>query len=56
LELRVAGVVGILLDAKSRSAVDAIHPHLNALRHKAGFSLTEQVYDSALALAGESDA
>ena len=55
LELRVAGVVGVLLEAKSRSAVDAVRPHLDALRHKAGFYLTEQVYHSALALAGESD-
>ena len=55
LELRVAGVVGILLEAKSRSAVGAVRPHLDALRHKAGFHLTEQVYHSALLLAGESN-
>ena len=55
LELRVAGVVGLLLEAKSRSAVDEVRPHLDALRHKAGFYLTEQVYHSALTLAGESD-
>jgi hypothetical protein len=54
LELRVAGVVGILLEAKSRSAVDAIRPHLDALRHKAGFYLSEQVYRAALSLADES--
>ena len=55
LELRVAGVVGLLLEGKSQSAVDAVHPHLDALRHKAGFYLADQVYHSALALAGESD-
>jgi len=55
LELRVAGVVGVLLEAKSQSAVGAIRPHLDALRHKAGFYLAEGVYHSALALAGESD-
>jgi hypothetical protein len=54
LELRVAGVVGILLEAKSRSAVDAIRPHLDALRHKAGFYLSEPVYRAALSLADES--
>jgi predicted nucleic acid-binding protein len=54
LELRVAGVVGLLLEAKSRSAVDEVRPHLDALRHKAGFYLTEQVYHSALTLVGES--
>jgi predicted nucleic acid-binding protein len=55
LELRVAGIVGILLEARSRGSVDTIRPHLDALRHKAGFYLAEQVYHSALALAGESD-
>jgi predicted nucleic acid-binding protein len=55
LELRVAGIVGLLLEAKSRSAVDEVRPHLDALRHKAGFYLADQVYHSALALAGESD-
>ena len=46
---------GLLLEAKSRSAVDAIRPHLDALRHKAGFYFAEQVYHSALTLAGEID-
>jgi predicted nucleic acid-binding protein len=54
LELRVAGVVGLLLEAKSRSAVDEVRPHLDALRHKAGFCLSESVYHAALSLAGES--
>ncbi len=55
LELRVAGVVGVLLDAKSHSAVNVIRPHLDALRQKAGFYLAEGVYHSALVLAGESE-
>jgi hypothetical protein len=54
-ELRVAGVVGMLLEAKSRNAVDAVSPHLDALRHKAGFYLSEPVYHAAVSLAGESD-
>ena len=55
LELRVVGVAGRLLEAKSRGVVDAIRPHLDALRHKAGFYLSEPVYHAALSLAGESD-
>ncbi len=55
LELRVAGVVGLLLEAKSQGAVDAIRPHLDALRREAGFYLTEDVYHSAITLAGEND-
>jgi predicted nucleic acid-binding protein len=55
LELRVTGVVGLLLEAKSRGAVDAVRPHLDALRHEAGFYLSEPVYHFALSLTGESD-
>ena len=55
LELRVVGVVGLLLEAKSRSAVVAVRPHLDALRHKAGFYLSDPVYHAAVSLAGESD-
>ena len=55
LELRVTGVVGILLEAKSQGIIGAVLPHLDALRHKAGFYLSEPVYQAALAAAGESD-
>ena len=55
LELRVTGVVGLLLEAKSRGAVDTIRPHLDLLRHNAGFYLSEPVYQAILSLAGESD-
>lgn len=54
LGLRVMGVVGILLDAKSHGAIDAIRPHLEALRQSAGFFLSDAVVAEALALAGES--
>ncbi len=52
--LRVVGVVGVLLDAKAHGVVDAVRPHLEALRQQAGFYLSESLYQSALALAGES--
>ena len=55
LGLRVTGVVGLLLEAKSRGVVGTIRPRLDALRHKAGFYLSEPVYHAALSLAGESD-
>jgi len=54
LGLSVVGVVGILLEAKTKGAVDAIRPHLDALRQTAGFYLSESLYKYALALAGES--
>ena len=55
LGLQVIGVVGILLEAKVKGAVDALRPHLDALRQTAGFYLSEPLYRSALALAGESE-
>ena len=55
LELRVTGVVGLLLEAKSRGTVAAVRPHLEALRHRAGFYQSEPVYQAVLSLAGESD-
>jgi hypothetical protein len=53
--LRVLGVMGILLDAKSHGAIKAVRPHLDALRQTAGFYLADAVYDSVLLLAGEMD-
>jgi hypothetical protein len=52
--LRVIGVVGVLLDAKAQGVVEAVQPHLEALRQQAGFYLSESLYQSALVLAGES--
>lgn len=51
--LRVVGVVGILLEAKAAGLVEAIRPQLDALRHTAGFYLSESFYQHALELAGE---
>ena len=54
LGLRVVGVVGILLDAKTCGVVKAVRPHLDALRQTAGFYLDDVVYKHALSLADES--
>ena len=51
--LHTVGVVGVLLEAKAEGAVDAIRPHLDALRQGAGFYLDQGVYRHALVLAGE---
>jgi len=55
LGLRVMGIVGILLEAKTQGAIDKITPHLDALRQTAGFYLSEQLYQSLRALANESN-
>lgn len=52
--LRVMGVVGLLLRAKELGLVDQVRPLLDGLRQKAGFYLSEPVYDHALEVAGES--
>jgi len=54
LGLRVIGVVGILLEAKSSAIIDKVRPLLDGLRQAAGFYLSESLYQHALVLAGES--
>ncbi len=53
LELPVMGVVGILLEAKANKLVDRLLPHLDDLRNKAGFYLSEPLYQSILLTSGE---
>ena len=53
LELPVMGVVGILLEAKAIKLVDRVLPHLDDLRNKAGFYLSEPLYQSILLTSGE---
>lgn len=53
LGLKVAGVVGILLEAKNRQLLSPVRPYLDALRHNAGFYLKDSLYRTALRLAGE---
>ncbi|MFN8473097.1 MAG: DUF3368 domain-containing protein [Anaerolineae bacterium] len=55
LGLRVVGVVGVLLQAKTAGLLDRVQPHLDALRQVAGFYLSESVYHHALLLAEEGD-
>jgi len=51
--LQVVGVVGVLLDARTKGAIDTVRPYLDGLRQEAGFYLSETVYRRALVLAGE---
>ena len=53
LNLRVMGVVGLLVRAKTIGLLSRIHPQLDALREQAGFYLSEAVYREALRLANE---
>lgn len=51
--LEVVGVLGILLEAKSKGFISHIKPHLDALRQKAGFYIHDKLYQQILALAEE---
>jgi uncharacterized protein len=55
LGLRVVGVVGILLEARSHGEIRAVRPCLDGLRQTAGFYLDDALYARALLLAGEGE-
>ena len=52
-DLKVMGVVGLLIRAKNIGLIPEVRPHLDALRQQAGFYLSGPVYQHALRLAGE---
>lgn len=51
--LQVAGVLGILIEAKNRNHIRDVRPHLDALRQQAGFYIHESLYHQVLKLVGE---
>jgi hypothetical protein len=51
--LRVVGVLGVLLEAKSKGLIKNIKPYLDMLRQQAGFYIRETLYQQMLILAGE---
>lgn len=53
LGLRPMGVIGLLIEAKRRKRVEAVKPLLDALRDRAGFRISGQLYARILADTGE---
>jgi predicted nucleic acid-binding protein len=53
MSLRPLGVLGILLEAKTKGFVTVVKPHVDNLRQTAGFYLSEAVYQTVLNLAKE---
>lgn len=51
--LKVVGVVGVLVEAKTHGMIHTVKPHLDALRGTAGFYLTESLYRHVLDSTGE---
>ena len=55
LNLEYTGVLGILVEAKSQGIISSVKPLLDALINRAGFWVSESIYNDILQLAGESD-
>lgn len=53
IKLKPVGIIGILLEAKSKNFIKTIKPHLNSLRQIAGFRISEPLYIHSLNLANE---
>lgn len=53
LGLNVIGVLGVLVEAKSKGYISKIKPFMDALRQTAGFFLAEDVYQHVLSIARE---
>lgn len=53
LGLHPLGVLGLLLEAKKRGLVEEIRSSLQALRHQAGFYVSDDLYRSVLDMANE---
>jgi len=53
LGLHYTGLIGVLIEAKRKSIIDAIKPHLNMLRDIAGFRISNALYMRVLQDEGE---
>jgi uncharacterized protein len=53
LGLRFIGVVGLLIEAKTKGHIAKVRPCLDKLRQEAGFYLSDSVYRHAMMLAQE---
>lgn len=53
LGLKVVGVIGVLLEARSRGFIEHVRPQLDALRQIAGFYMKDSLYHAVLVLASE---
>ncbi len=52
--LHLVGILGLLIEAKAKGFIENARFQLDALRSRAGFFLSDPLYDEVLRLAGES--
>ncbi len=53
LDLNYTGILGVLVEAKSQGFIERVTPLLDALIHRAGFWISEPLYDRILEIVGE---
>ena len=53
LGLRVTGLLGLLIEAKQRGLIAEVKPLMDSLIVKAGFWISQALYDRVLTVAGE---
>ena len=53
LGLRYEGLIGVLIEAKRKGLVNAVKPHLDALRGVAGLRVSDALYTRVLQDEGE---
>lgn len=53
LGLKITGIIGVLLRAKSEKHIDLVKPILNQLLQEANFRIHPSLYEKALEIAGE---
>lgn len=51
--LRITGILGVLLAAKSQALIPKVHPMMDALIQRANFRISPRLYSEVLQLAGE---
>jgi uncharacterized protein len=55
LNLKYTGILGVLVEAKSRGLIAEVKPLLNALIHQAGFWIAAPLYNSVLRFVNEDE-
>ena len=53
LGLRITGILGVLLVAKSQNLITAVRPIMDNLRTQASFRISSQLYDNVLNISDE---
>ena len=53
LGIRFVGLLGVIIDAKNRNEIQAVKPVMDALIVKAGFWISQSLYETVLQVSGE---